>query len=164
MLRNCLNVSVAAALLAGSFSPAVAQSRYSSQIQPPVGATAALNFRVPLGAAPYAKERKATYGLTLGFGRQTDSTLADGRLAVREAKVADIRFTGDFKLQHANVMTFDLANLKDDPRLNMGEGKGKETTWLWIGGAVVAGVLICWAAGCFDDDDHDHDSISSPAD
>ena len=160
MLRNCLNVSVAAALLAGSFTPAVAQSRFASDIQPPVGATATVNFRVPLGATQ-ARERKATYGLTLGFGRQMDNALADGRIAVREARVADIRFTGDFKLHQANVLTFDLANLKDDPRLNMGEGKGKEATWLWIGGAVVAGVLVCWAAGCFDDDHH-HDDLSSP--
>lgn len=160
MLRNCLNVSVAAALLAGSFSPAVAQSRFASDIQPPVGATATVNLRVPLGATP-ARERKATYGLTFGFGRQMDSALADGRLAVREARLADIRFTGNLKLHEANVLTFDLANLKDDPRLQMGEGKGKEATWLWIGGAVVAGVLVCWAAGCFDNNHHHHDTTTT---
>lgn len=155
MIRNCLNVSVAAALLAGSVSPAMAQSRFASDLQPPAGATATVNFRVPLGAAP-TREHKASYGLTLGFGRQTDTALSDGRLAVRQATVADIRFTGDFELREANVLTFDLANLKDDPRLNMGEGKGKEATWLWIGGAVVAGVLVCWAAGCFSHHHH-HD-------
>ena len=163
MLRNCLNVSVAAALLAGSFTPAVAQSRFASDIQPPVGATAAVNLRVPLGAAP-ARERKATYGLTFGFGRQMDSALADGRLAVREARLADIRFTGEFKLHEANVLTFDLANLKNDPRLQMGEGKGKEATWLWIGGAVVAGVLVCWAAGCFDNNHHHHHDTTTTSD
>ena len=158
MIRNCLNVSVAAALLAGSVSPAMAQSRFASDFQAPVGATATLNFRVPLGAAP-AKERKASYGLTLGFGRQTDTTLSDGRLAVREATMADIRFTGDFKLYQANVASFDLANLKDDPRLNMGEGKGKEATWLWIGAAVLVGAGVCWAAGCFSNHHH-HDTTT----
>jgi len=161
MLRNCLNVSVAAALLAGSISPAVAQPRFASDIQPPVGATATVNFRVPLGAAP-SRERKATYGLTFGYGRQTDTALADGRLAVREARIADIRFTGSFKLRRAEVMTFDLANLKSDPRLQMGEGKGKEATWLWIGAVVLGAGLVCWAAGCFDNGHHHHlDDVTS---
>jgi hypothetical protein len=115
-----------------------------------MGATATVNFKVPLGAVP-ARQKKATYGLTVGFGQQLDSVRPDdGRLLVRQAKVADFRFADGFKLQKAEVMTFDLANLKDDPRLNMGPDKSKTTTWLWIGGAVVVGAGICWAAGCFD--------------
>lgn len=133
----------------------MAQS-YMSDVQAPMGATATVNFTVPLGAAP-ARERKATYGLTLGYGRQLNSLTPDGRPVVRQAKLADIRFADGFKLHKAEVVTFDLANLDKDARLNMGPGKGKETTWLWVGGIVVAGALVCWAAGCFDNDDDDDD-------
>jgi len=153
MIRKFLCASVATAVLASSVTPAMAQS-YMTDLQAPLGATATVNFKVPLGAAP-ARERKATYGLTLGYGQQLNSLTPDGRLMVRQAKLADFRFADGFKLQKAEVVTFDLANLEDDPRLNMGPGKSKETTWLWIGGAVIAGAAICWAAGCFDDDDDD---------
>ncbi|HEX2803824.1 MAG TPA: hypothetical protein VHN55_07590, partial [Sphingomicrobium sp.] len=98
-------------------TPAMAQSSFSSDMQAPLGATATVNLRVPLGAAP-TKQRKATYGLTLGYGQQTDGLTSDGRIATRQAKFADIRFTGAFKLRRAEVMTFDLANLDKDPRLN----------------------------------------------
>lgn len=155
MMRKFLYASVATALIASSITPAMAQPYFSSEVQAPLGATAAVNFTVPLGAVP-AKESKASYGLTLGFGHRLDSLTSDGRIATRQAKLADIRFVDGFKLQRAEVMTFDLANLDQDPRLAMGpDGKGKEATWLWVGGIVVVGALVCWAAGCFDDDDDD---------
>ena len=155
MMRKFLCASVATALLASSITPAMAQPYFASDVQAPLGATAAVNFTVPLGAAP--RERKASYGVTLGFGHRLDSLTPDGRIATRQAKIADIRFADAFRLQRAEVMTFDLANLDQDPRLAMGPDTGKETTWLWIGGVVVAGALVCWAAGCFDDDDDDDD-------
>ena len=104
---------------------------------------------MPLGAAP-ARERKATYGLTLGYGQRLNSLTPDGRIMTRQAKLADFRFADGFKLNRAEVMTFDLANLDEDPRLKMGPDKSKATTWLIVGGIVVAGVVICWAANCFD--------------
>lgn len=157
MMRKFLCASVATALIASSITPAMAQNQFVSDMQAPVGATATVNFKVPLGAVP-ERERKATYGLTLGYGQQLDSLTPDGRIRTRETKLADFRFTDGFKLHRAEVMTFDLANLDEDPRLNMGpDPKGKEATWLWIGGAIVAGALICWAAGCFDSDDDDDD-------
>lgn len=162
MLRKFLTASVATALIVTSMTPAMAQyHNFSSDLQAPLGATATVNFRVPLGAVP-AKARKATYGLTLGYGQRLDSLTADGRVATREAKMADIRFSDAFMLQRAEVMTFDLANLDEDPRLNMGPDDGKDsTTWIIIG-LVVAGVVVCLAADCFgDDDDDDDDSPSS---
>ena len=65
MIRTFLNVSVATALLASSFSAAAAPYSFASDYQAPAGATATINFQVPLGAVPQ-KARKATYGLTLG--------------------------------------------------------------------------------------------------
>jgi hypothetical protein len=140
----------------------MAQSAFSAYSQAPMGATATLNFAVPLGAAPQ-RERKATYGLTLGVGQRLDTVMPDGRIATRQAKLADIRFADGFKLHRAEVMTFDLANLDKDPRLNMGPDSGKDsTTWIIIG-LVVAGVAVCLAADCFGGDD-DHDFDTSPAD
>lgn len=157
MMRKFLCASVATALIAGSITPAAAQSFSMSEQQAPLGATATVNFKVPLGAAP-AKARKPTYGLTLAYGQRLDSLTSDGRVRTRESKLADLRFTDGFKLHRAEVMTFDLANLDDDPRLNMGPDKGKETTWLWVGGAVVIGVGLYFLLRD-DDDDDEFDSI-----
>ena len=159
MMRRFLCSSVSLALLASSVSPAMAQS-YMSDLQAPLGATATVNFRVPLGAAP-AREKKATYGLTLGFGHQVDSLTTDGRVATHQAKLADIRFADGFKLHKAEVMTFDLANLDEDPRANL-TGGDDQTLWIVVG-LVAAGVAVCLLADCFegDDDDDDDDSGSS---
>lgn len=160
MIRTFLNVSVATALLASSFSAAAAPYSFASDYQAPAGATATINFQVPLGAVPQ-KARKATYGLTLGYGQRMDSVTDSGRIATRQTKLADFRFTGAFKLQRAEVATFDLANLDQDPRLNMNPDSGKDsTTWIIIG-LVVAGVAVCLAADCFDGDDDDEE-LTSP--
>ena len=98
MIRTFLNVSVATALLASSFSAAAAPYSFASDYQAPAGATATINFQVPLGAVPQ-KARKATYGLTLGYGQRMDSVTDSGRIATRQTKLADFRFTGAFKLQ-----------------------------------------------------------------
>ena len=154
MIRKIVSASVATALVLGSVSPAFAQSyAMMPELQAPLGATATVNLRVPLGAAP-AKARKASYGLTVGYGRELDSLTADGRIATRHVEFADIRFTDSFKLQKAEVATFDLANLDQDKRLNMMEGKDS-TTWIIIG-LVVAGAVV-WAVSRDDDDDDDDD-------
>jgi hypothetical protein len=158
MMRKFLSASVATALLVGSVSPAMAQS-FMTDLQAPMGATATVNFKVPLGAAP-ARERKATYGLTLGYGQQINSLTADGRPMVRQARLADFRFTDGFKLHKAEVASFDLANLDKDRRLNMGPDSGKDsTTWIIIG-LVVAGAVVCVAADCFGGDDDDDEDES----
>lgn len=155
MMRKFLCASVATAMIAGSISPAAAQSFMSEQ-QAPLGATATVNFKVPLGTVP-TKARKPTYGLTLAYGQRLDSLTSDGRVRTREAKLADFRFTGGFKLHQAEVMSFDLANLDEDPRLNLGPDKGKEATWLWVGGAVLLGVGLYLLL----DDDDDDDELES---
>ena len=160
MMRKMLSATVATALVFGSVTPAFAQSYAFTPEQAPLGATATLNLKVPLGAVP-TKQRKASYGLTMAFGQRLDSVTADGRIATRQAKLADIRFTDSFKLWKAEVATFDLANLEKDRRLNMGPDEGKgSTTWIVVG-LVAAGVAVCLLADCFggDDDDDDDDDI-----
>lgn len=154
MIRRLLTASVASALVFGSVSPAFAQSYAMADPQAPLGATATINFKVPLGATP-AKQRKASYGLTLGYGQRLDSVTADGRIATRQAKLADIRFTGNFKLQKAEVVSFDLANLDQDRRLNMGPGDGKDSTMWVVIGVVVVGALAWVVLGDDDDDEED---------
>lgn len=157
MWKQFLTASVATAMLVGSVSPAMAQYKFSTDIQAPVGATATVNLKVPLGAVA-ASNRKATYGLTLGYGQQLDRYTDDGRLATSHVKLADLRFSDSFKLHRAEVMSFDLANLKDDPRLHMGPDSGKDsTTWIIIG-LVVAGAVVWAVADGGGDDDDDDDS------
>lgn len=157
MITRFLSASVATAVLFTSMTPAFAQSYGFDSVQAPRGATATINFRMPLGFAP--REQKASYGLTFGFGRQLDSVASNGRPVVREAQLADIRFTGNLKLAKADVASFDLANLGQDPRLHMGPSEdGKDTTWLWVGGAVLVGVAVCVAAHCFGHHHHHNDT------
>ena len=158
MMKRFLSASVATAVLFGSITPAFAQSYAFEPAQAPSGATAMIKFTMPLGFSP--DREKPSYGLTFGYGKRLDSVAPSGRILVRQATLADIRFTGKFKLSQAEVGSFDLANLDKDPRLNMGPSdSGKDTTWLWVGAAVVAGVAVCWAAGCFS---HHHHHSSTP--
>jgi hypothetical protein len=156
MVRKILSASVATALLVGSVTPAFAQPYAFAPEQAPAGLTATVNLKVPLGVAP-AKQRKATYGFTTSFGQRLDSLTADGRIATRSAKLADIRFTDSLRLKKAEVVTFDLANLDKDKRLNLGPDGGKGTTTWIVVGLVAAGVAICLAADCFDGNDDDED-------
>ena len=54
------------------------------------------------------------------------------------------------------IATFDLANLDQDRRLNY-SSDGDDNTWLIVGGIVVAGLVICLLAECFEGDDDDED-------
>jgi hypothetical protein len=54
----------------------------------------------------------------------------------REMRLADVRFTSDFKLHKANVASFDLANLDKDRRMDL---EGVDTVWIVVG-LVAAGV------------------------
>lgn len=155
MIRNILSAAAASALIVGSVSPAFAQANSYAAFQAPEGPMASINFKVPLGGKLNSEARKASYGLTLAYGQSTDTLTLDGYRATRQMPIADLRFTGPLKLWKAEVATFDLANLEDDKRLNMTDD-GKGTVWI-IGGIVVAGVVICLLADCFDSDDDDDD-------
>jgi hypothetical protein len=85
----------------------------------------------------------------------------NGRTMTRSVQLADFRFRGD-QLQNARIASFDLANLDQDRRLNF-QGDGSDNTWLYIGGAVVAGLVICLLAACFDSsDDNEDDPVVNP--
>lgn len=159
MMRKLLSASVATALVFGSITPAFAQNYALDPLQAPLGATATVNLKVPLGVAA-KQQREASYGVTLGYGQRTNSVTEDGRVATRQAKLADIRFAAeDSKLQKAEFASFDLANLDKDRRLNMGpDGSMDTTTWLILGGLVAAGVII-WVLADDEDDDDDDDDI-----
>ena len=162
MMRKLLSASVATALVFGSIAPAYAESYAFDPVQAPLGATATVNFKVPLGGSAF-KHKKATYGLTMAYGQRMNATTQDGRVATRDAKLADIRFTADdSKLQKAEFASFDLANLDKDKRLNLGpDGTWDTTTWLLIGGLVAAGIII-WVVASDDDDDDDEDPEVNP--
>lgn len=155
MVRKSIAATVSAALCLASVTPAFAQNYTESVVQAPLGATATLNFRMPLGAGPAVKE--PTYGLTLGYGRLVGAG-QDGQALTREVKVADLRFGTDGYIRQANVASFDLANMDEDRRF---DGLTGEDNTLWIVvGLVAAGVAVCLLADCFEGDD-DEDSESS---
>jgi hypothetical protein len=156
MVRKFVSATVSAALCLMSATPVMAQEYRFAGYDPPQGATATLNLRVPLGAG---NTERPTYGLTLGYGYDVGGPNLNGRTMNRSVNFADFRFSGS-EMRTARVASFDLANLDQDRRLNV-VGSGKKT-WLFIGAIVVAGVLICVAADCFEDDDDEDESPGTP--
>ena len=155
MMRKFVAATASAALCLMSVTPAMAEDYRFTGFDAPAGATATVNLRVPLGHQ--AKKTKTTYGLTLAYGQVVGGPALDGKTTTRAATLGDIRFADGFKLQRAEVATFDLANLDKDPRLGLtGEGN---TLWIVVG-LVAAGVAICLLADCFEGDD-DEESESS---
>jgi hypothetical protein len=156
MVRKIVTATASAALCLSAVSPALAQNHAFSGFDAPRGATATVNLRVPLGVEK--EQAKPTYGLTLGYGQVVPNQELGVRSGSRELRFADFRFDGSSnKLAKAQVMSFDLANLDKDRRLNMAEGESS-TVWIVVG-LVAAGVAICLLADCFDDDDDDDDDL-----
>ncbi len=157
MVRKIVTATASAALCLSAVSPALAQNHAFSGFDAPRGATATVNLRVPLGVEK--EQAKPTYGLTLGYGKTVANQEMGIRSGSRELRFADFRFDGSSnKLAKAQVMSFDLANLDKDRRLNM--FNNPNTGWIIVG-IVAAGVVICVLADCFegDDDDDDDDDL-----
>ena len=152
MVRKIVAATVSAALCTMSVTPALAQDYRYSGYDAPLGATATLNFRVPLGTS--VKKAKPSYGLSLGYGK-TMGAGYDGRPISRAVQLADLRFGADGALDRAQVASFDLANLDDDKRLNL---TGGDNTLFIVVGLVAAGVAVCLLADCFDGDDDESSS------
>jgi hypothetical protein len=150
-MRKTIAATVSAALCMLSVSPAIAQSYRPIGFDAPQGVTATANLRIPLGRESKARS-KPTYGLTLGFGR-TGGAGYDGRPIGYGAKVADLRFGMDGRMDRAQVASFNLANLDGDERLNL--TGGNNTVWIVVG-AIAAGAAICFViTDCFGDDNED---------
>lgn len=150
MVRKIVSATVSAALCMMSVAPAMAQEHRFTGFDAPRGATISLNLRIPLGTEQQTRERMS-YGLTFGYGQSIGSPTLDGTTLTRRVNVADIRFNREGALRTARFAGFDLANLDRSRAMNL-TGGGKKT-WLIIGAIVVAGVVICLAADCFDGDD-----------
>lgn len=152
MVRKVVSATVSAALCMLSVAPgaAVAQDYRYTGYDAPRGATATVNLRIPLGMDRRPVQQRMSFGLTLGYGQATGATL-DGRTTTRAVNLADFRFNTEGELRNARLASFDLANFDRDRRFNLA-GPGKKT-WLILGAIVVAGVVICVAADCFEDDD-----------
>jgi hypothetical protein len=156
MVRKFVAATVSAALCLAPLTPALAQNYTESVVQTPLGATAAVNLRVPLGAGPRTKQ--PSYGLTLGYGQLVGAGDV-GQALTREVRVADLRFGMDGRVREANLASFDLANLDSDRRFDELSGEGN-TLWIIVG-LVAAGVAVCLLADCFEGDDDSSSSSSS---
>ena len=150
MVRKLVAATVSAALCLSSVTPAFAQDYAFTGFDAPRGATVTANLRIPFRSEVDAK---ATYGLTLGYGKTIGTQAMDGRTTSRGLRLADLRFDGAGRVDRAELVTFNLADLKNDRRLNMAEGQAN-TVWIIVG-IVAAGVAVCLLADCFEDDDED---------
>ena len=152
MVRKFVSATVSAALCCASLLPGIAAAQeYRSSIhEAPRGVTATVNLRMPFGPQ---QERRASYGLTLGYG-QTVAPGLDGRTTTRAINFADIRFQGS-ELRQARVAAFDLANL-DETRRRMNMTGGEDNTLWIVVGLVAVGAAVCFViTDCFGDDDDD---------
>ncbi len=158
MMRKLIAATAAAALGLSTVTPALAQSAsFYDQYLPDRAAVASVNLKVPLGGGEESAT-KPSAGLSFGYRQKVDTTTFDGLGRYREANMADLRFTSD-GLEKAQVASFNFADMGQSDQIK-GKAKlgamedGDYTLWIVLG-VVVGGVLICWAAGCFGDDDDD---------
>ena len=116
MIRKIVTATASAALCLSSVSPAFAQNYRFSGFDAPRGATATVNLRVPLGSA------------TRRRGRPTASPWVTARRSAAGARrphrqprhaASPTSASTAAKLAKAQVLSFDLANLDNDRRLNM---------------------------------------------
>jgi hypothetical protein len=148
-MNKLFAATVSAALGLTSVSPALAQDHRFAGFDSPRGLTATANLRVPLGRD--AKARPATWGLSLGLGREAGAGY-DGRPVTRAIRLADLRFSGEGRLSQARLTGVDLAHLDRQRRMNL--TGGVNTTW-FILGAVAAGAGICLLTDCLGNGDDD---------
>jgi hypothetical protein len=148
-MNQLLAATVSAALSLTSLSPALAQDYRFAGFDSPRGLTATANLRVPLGRE--AKARRASYGLSLGLGREVGAGY-DGRPVTRSIPLADLRFSGEGRLSQAKLAGTDLAHLDRQRRMNLTGGGA--STW-FILGAVAAGVGLCLLTDCLGEGDDD---------
>ena len=148
MVRTLVSATVSAALCLAPVA-AFAQNNLtpSEVVQAPLGATGALNLRIPLGGGPKLEE--PSYGLTFGMGRLTGVN-SSGGAETSQVRVADIRFNSS-GLRTAQVASFDLANLDRDRRFDELTGGGN-TMWIVVG-LVAGGVAVCLLTDCIGGDD-----------
>ena len=148
-MTKLLAATVSAALSFASVSPALAQDQRFTGFDAPRGLSATANLRIPLGRE--TKARRASYGLTLGLGRDVGAGY-DGRPVTRSIRLADLRFSGEGRVSQARLAGVDLAATDRQRRMNLMGGGG--TTW-FILGAVAAAAGICLITDCLGEGDDD---------
>jgi len=153
MVRKLVSATVSAALCLMSVAPAMAQDYRFAGFDAPRGATATVNVRVPMGRE---HAERASYGLTLGYGRTVAAPGYEGRTTSRAVNLADFRFNGT-ELRQARVASFDLANLDRNRRTSNLTGQGS-TLWVVIGVAAGAALVCFVITDCFGDDDEDNNN------
>ena len=134
-----------AVLLACLPAQALAQDYAFRGFDAPLGATASLNLRVPLGSAQ--QSQRPSYGMSLGYGRIAGAPGVDGRLTSRAFRLADLRLAGG-EVDRAQLLAFDLTGRRPETRLGL--RSGPPNLFPIVGGAVVVAVGACAIAGCFD--------------
>lgn len=135
MTSRFVAAAVSAALCSASAWPAMAQEYRPVGFDAPAGATATLNLRVPIGGRD--NSARPSWGLTVSHAQRVGTPTLDGGPAVREVRLADLRFEGS-RVRQANVASFDLAHLDQDRRMNFRGGGW----WLPVVAVVAVGVGV----------------------
>lgn len=143
MDRSIIAALAAAAIIA-SASPAGADPFAPPTERAPLGATAALSLKVPLGPKTAASERPS-YGLSFNYGRSVGNPYLDGRPVSQALKLGDLRFDSE-GLASARLASFDLRDFgrsADKDRMNIFDGPFGPIEYAIIGGAaVVVAILV----------------------
>jgi hypothetical protein len=161
MLRRTIAFAALAALFLASAAPLRAHAYRPVAFDPPRGASATVNMRIPLGGR--ARTARPTLGLTVGYGRELGMPAADGSRPVRQIPLADFRFGGQ-GLSRARLATFELAQPSLEPEpdsVTLPEGEdeddGKKKNLLTILFVGLAAALATWLL--VDDGDSSENSI-----
>lgn len=158
MLRNITAGTLSVALCLASAPPALGQDYRFTGFDPPRGATATVNLRIPLGSRPGVRTERPNLGLTIGYGREQPGSAPDGRSAIRAVDLLDLRLD-QAGLQRARLAGVDLREPLGGP-LHISDNGGKKTEWLLL----FFGALTLAAFGvlAFDGNGDDEDDEESP--
>ena len=144
MARIITGSTVIIALCLTSVSPALAQEHRFAGFDPPRGASATVDLRIPLGTRPDARAERPTIGLSAGYGRQQSGAAPDEPGSVRRLDLLDLRL-GWSGIERARLAGFDLGGAGDDRlRIDTQENGKKTAVYLFIGLllAIAAGVVL----------------------
>ena len=112
--------------------------------EPPRGASATVNVRVPLGGRAGARSSRPTIGLSAGYGWTQGDRNPGQPGSVRRVDLLDLRLDRR-GIERARLAGLDLGGLADDRLpINPGEGGKKATVYLFffLLLAIAAGIVL----------------------
>jgi hypothetical protein len=158
MLNKITAGTLSIAICLASASPALGQDYRFTGFDPPRGATATVNLRIPLGSRPGVRAERPNLGLTIGYGREQPTSEPGGQSPVGQIGLLDLRLD-QAGLQRARLAGLDLREPLGTPLHLTDDGGVKSAALLLFFGALT---FAAFGFLAFDGNGDDEDEEESP--